>query len=52
MKKLIKNISLRVTPEMFKAMKMYCVENETTLQDYLTLLIKADLVKRCNNKED
>ena len=52
MKKLMKNISLRVTSEVFKEMKLHCVNQETTLQDYLTLLIKADLVKRCNNKED
>jgi predicted HicB family RNase H-like nuclease len=46
-----KNIQLRVTPELHKMIKLYCINMECTLQDYIESVVRADLRMNGVDKE-
>jgi predicted HicB family RNase H-like nuclease len=46
-----KNIQLRVTPEFHKQIKLYCINMECTLQDYIESVVRADLRMNGVDKE-
>lgn len=46
-----KQLSVRVNEEIHKQMKLYAVEQGTTIQDYLMNLIKKDMEKHKQKDE-
>jgi hypothetical protein len=45
MTKDIKNVGLRVTPELYLKIRYYCLNNNISLQKYIIKLIERDLFK-------
>lgn len=51
-KEVYKNIQLRVTPEFHKLLKMYCAENNYSVQDYVVGLIRDKFRYKLDDKKN
>lgn len=47
----IKTVTLRLSDELHKQVKLLTVNEEKTIQDYITQLIENDLLKRKTDKQ-
>jgi predicted HicB family RNase H-like nuclease len=51
MKDDIRNISIRVEPELFKRLKIHCATYDITMNDYIKSLIQINLIQEMKYKE-